>query len=341
MAPAAAALLLAVVLVSYLVLSRDEEIISRPVPLTAFHGLEVDPALSPDGRHVAFAWNGEKQDNFDIYVLPIGSSAPRRLTADPAHDVSPAWSPDGRTIAFLRQLSGDRAAVMLVASTGGPEHRIAEIRSEEKLPQRLAGLAWSPDGHWVAASHREPGESHAGIYLFLVTGEKRRLTTPPRDSYGDHLPAFSPDGRKVAFCRLLGYGSSEIYLLSLDLKNRPGDEVLRLTSNNRWSTSPAWINDGREILYLLSPAPNALQRREIRIANASGRSSPERIVAIENEVWQVSVSASRRLVYSRRRQDVNILVHARRQRRQVLARWEQDFIPVREIRLRRSVDLQG
>src|SRR4051812_15699366 len=43
----------------------------RPLPLTAFRGMEVNPALSPDGKSVAFAWNGENQDNFDIYVMPI------------------------------------------------------------------------------------------------------------------------------------------------------------------------------------------------------------------------------------------------------------------------------
>src|SRR5262245_48080603 len=74
---------------------------SLPVPLTSYPGVEKNPVLSPDENEVAFAWNGENQDNFDIYVQPIGSTQPRRLTQDPAQDVSPAWSPDGLTIAFL------------------------------------------------------------------------------------------------------------------------------------------------------------------------------------------------------------------------------------------------
>jgi len=43
------------------------------VPLTASAGYELSPSISPDGRQVAFSWNGEKQDNFDIYVKLIGS----------------------------------------------------------------------------------------------------------------------------------------------------------------------------------------------------------------------------------------------------------------------------
>jgi Tol biopolymer transport system component len=51
---------------------------------------------------VAFSWDGEGQDNFDIYVKLIDQADARRLTSDPARDMSPAWSPDGRTIAFAR-----------------------------------------------------------------------------------------------------------------------------------------------------------------------------------------------------------------------------------------------
>lgn len=43
------------------------------VPLTTFPGQEITPSLSPDGKQIAFAWNGEKQDNFDIYVQLIGA----------------------------------------------------------------------------------------------------------------------------------------------------------------------------------------------------------------------------------------------------------------------------
>ena len=52
----------------------------RLVQLTAFRGLEMSPTFSPDGTQVAFSWNGEKEDNFDIYLKIIGLSEVRRLT---------------------------------------------------------------------------------------------------------------------------------------------------------------------------------------------------------------------------------------------------------------------
>ena len=61
----------------------------RAVALTTFPGAELYPSFSPDGNHVAFTWDGPKQDNTDIYVQMIGSGSPLRLTTDPRSDYNP------------------------------------------------------------------------------------------------------------------------------------------------------------------------------------------------------------------------------------------------------------
>jgi dipeptidyl aminopeptidase/acylaminoacyl peptidase len=83
----------------------------RVVPLTTLRGHESWPTFSPDGSQVAFAWGGEKDDNFDIYVKMVGRSEVRRLTSDPLADSAPSWSPDGQQIAFVRQDRGWLPAV--------------------------------------------------------------------------------------------------------------------------------------------------------------------------------------------------------------------------------------
>src|SRR4029453_258549 len=65
-------------------------------PLTSFQGRETQVAFSPDGKQIAFVWDGPQGDNLDIYVKLIGSETPLRLTANPMPDTKPAWSPDGR-----------------------------------------------------------------------------------------------------------------------------------------------------------------------------------------------------------------------------------------------------
>ena len=118
-------------------------------------GVEDNPALSPDNSRVAFTWNGEKQDNFDIYVQPIGPGRPQRLTTDPAQDTSPAWSPQGDKIAFLRRINGDRNHLVLIPAFGGPEQIVAETRSRVLFgtfgSDLRKNLAWTPDGHWIVA----------------------------------------------------------------------------------------------------------------------------------------------------------------------------------------------
>jgi len=66
-----------------------------------FPGEETDPAFSPDGRSVAFSWDGETGNNRDIYVIAVGAQTPVRLTQNPASDVSPAWSPDGKQAEYI------------------------------------------------------------------------------------------------------------------------------------------------------------------------------------------------------------------------------------------------
>jgi Tol biopolymer transport system component/DNA-binding winged helix-turn-helix (wHTH) protein len=286
--------------------ATDSEAPSRePVPLTAFAGRELSPALSPDGNQVAFMWNGEKEDNFDIYVMSLSSGTPVRLTTDPADDVSPAWSPDGRSIAFIRRLGGDRGTLMLLPAAGGPEHKVTDVRDFElrEAPGRFVSLAWSPDGKWIAASHRESEDSGEGLYLFSISGETRRLTSPQL-YIGDHMPSFSSDGRALAFCRLSSFLNSEIYLLPLDANLAPAAAARRLTNHKRLSTSPVWSPKQGSILYVYRNNASMIDvRSEIRAIGLSG-SRPRWHTLAFSDVWQITVG--RHLVYSRRSVDTNI-----------------------------------
>ena len=86
----------------------------RRTQLTSYPGAELWPTFSPDGRQIAFAWNGEQRNNFDIYVKIVGGGDPLRLTTAPEDDRLPAWSPDGTSIAFAR---GD--AIYTISPLGG------------------------------------------------------------------------------------------------------------------------------------------------------------------------------------------------------------------------------
>jgi len=166
-------------------------------PLTAYPGSQYQPSFSPDGNHFAFAWNGGAEDHTSIYVQAIGSAEPKRLTTHVSPDFSPAWSPDGKVIAFLRRLAHQQIELLLIPSLGGVERKLADVKEQHYMD--APGLSWSPDSKWLAFA--DGAADGYGIFLLdPETGERRRLTTAsgPRS---DLDPAFSPDGRQVAFRR--------------------------------------------------------------------------------------------------------------------------------------------
>lgn len=218
--------------------------------LTSYPGSAGNPTYSPDGGRVAFHWNGKEQQGFDIYVRDLGTGELTRLTAGSENERYPAWSPDGRDIAFVRALPDNRSAIVLAPADGGPEREVAVI------PSTHVPLSWSPDGKWIAYSMsfpdyvRTPAE-HAGIFaVSLETRQRVRITAPGSRFLGDAYPAFSPDGRRLAFFRTSSFGASDLHVVAIDEALRPVGEPRRLTFDARSAQNPAWTPDGKEIVFV-------------------------------------------------------------------------------------------
>ena len=274
------------------------------VPLTSETGAQLCPSFAPDGERVAFSWDGEKRDNFDIYVKQIGGGAPLRLTNDPRPDLSPAWSPDGRTIAFVRVSPDDTADVLLIPSlAGGAERRLAHVTAPYADYLDLRMLAWSPDGKWLVISDARSGNASFGLYLLSVkTGEKRRLTLSA--VYDDFDPAFSPDGKRLGFVRHSSRFGADVYVLQLSRKMEAQGEPKRLTSDGRQVSSPVWTDGGRALLYVRYIGPGRHSLWRIALAD-SPRLEPLPISA-ENAFALALSPHGDRLVYSREINNTNI-----------------------------------
>ncbi|MGI8961311.1 MAG: protein kinase domain-containing protein [Bryobacteraceae bacterium] len=194
--------------------------VPKIVPLTSYPGRQISPAFSPDGKQVAFAWDGEKGGNFDIYVKLTDAGTPLKLTNNPANHYSPTWSPDGRYIAFCRDL-GERSEIWMIPALGGVERRLGEPAGCS------GGLSWSPDGKFLAVSDESAPGAPLGLYMISVgTGDKRRQTSPPNRYVGDVGPSFSPDGKTLAFARVRSYGNDALYLLRTSDTGEPRGETV-------------------------------------------------------------------------------------------------------------------
>jgi len=269
----------------------------RTVPLTGFPGAEEWPALSPNGDRIAFVWDrGNPGPRKSLHVQMIGVGDPLRLTDSVLHEFSPVWSPDGREIAFLRQVelrASQESEVLIIPALGGPVRRLATIRAVD-VPGggQNPGMAWSPDGRFLAVVDQESREEpHAIFLLSRESGEKRRLTSPS-NVVGDTQPAFSPDGKALAFARMPGVTQNEIYLQDVD-----GGEASLLATDEGWITDLDWTADGTEVVFV-SASESAAGTSLWRVATSGGL--PERLPFGEM-AHTLSISrAGDRLVHDRR-----------------------------------------
>ncbi len=224
------------------------------VPLTSYRGSEGDPSLSPDGTQVAFYWSPEDPgQKSHIYVKQLGVEPPVQLTNAAANDFSPSWSPDGLSIAFVRELERTRRALILIPQRGGRERQLVTWNiSNAAQPLSEPYLAWTPDSRWLAFPCLQGEQRTYALSLIAVdTGERRPLTTVPAGSEatlgGDTSPAFSPDGRTLAFIRDM-VDRQDLYLLRLAEDYRPEGEPERVNTGNPANLSPCWTPDGRDIV---------------------------------------------------------------------------------------------
>jgi serine/threonine protein kinase len=277
----------------------------RAVPLTTLPGVAHYPSFSPDGNHVAFTWNGPKQDNRDIYVQQIGSGSPLRLTTDPSNDYNPVWSPDGRWIAFLRlQSEPFKSELRLIPPLGGPDRKLAEIRVRGSFVTPPF-LAWCPDSNCLVVTDSAGEGMPAALFVVsLESGEKRQLTNPQPPAEGDSNPAVSPDGSWLVFRRNAGGRfNGELYRLPLGRGLTAAGDSRRLTPAEMDAGYPTWMPDSKEILFSV--------RGSLWKLLVPGEGTPARLPFLGEDGVMPVVSRpqpgrSPRLVYVRSFQDLNI-----------------------------------
>jgi len=272
----------------------------RTVPITSYQGRQITPAFSPDGKQVAFAWDGEKGENLNIYVKLVDAGEPLRLTSSPASEYWPAWSPDARYIAFCRGLS-DHAEILMIPALGGAERKLGEVAAPQWSV--FCELSWSPDGKYLALSDKSgPREPYSIFLLSVETGDKRKFTLPPTEYLGDSLPRFSPDGKTLAFVRCTTLFSNEIYMLPVTSDGTLLREPRRLTLDERGILGLDWTADSRRIVY----SSGQISRTNLLTIPASG-GVPERLAVADQNPTALSVSRSgSRLAYERQVFDDNI-----------------------------------
>jgi Tol biopolymer transport system component len=195
---------------------------------------QVQPAWSPDGEKIAFSSGRDGTPH--VFVMNADGTGTVRLTNTDQGDEQPSWSADGRRIVFSRE-----GAIFEAPAAGGPAHRVGRGVGNAQDP------AVSPDGRLIAYDYRKPGFSNREIYVMNADGTGiRRLTNL---SYVSGIPAWSPDGKMLAFQSNLRGKRFEIYTIGLD-----GRGLRQVTHSKIDVIQAAWTPDGKGIGFVRNGA---------------------------------------------------------------------------------------
>ncbi len=235
---------LVVVAASAIVLSRpspEAVTLGKVTQITFEPGLEIEPAISPDGKLVAYA--AGPMSRMRIFVRQPGGR-PVALTADSGSSQRrPLWSPDGAQILFEAG-----ANLFLLPALGGVPHLVVD---------EACCAAWSPDGRQVAyvrSPRRVPfTERSESIYAMPPDGGRSHLVGSVADP---HSLTWSPDGRWLA----LVSGNDQFAVGTSNFGNKGpsaivlvpvvGGTPVPVTDNAALNVSPAWTSDSRHILFV-------------------------------------------------------------------------------------------
>ena len=205
-------------------------------------GFTTDPALSLDGKLVAYASDRAGQGNLDIWIQNLASGDPTRLTDDPADERAPSFSPDGSRIVFRSEKQG--GGIFTVSALGGGEPR----------PLAPGGQAprYSPDGSLIAY-HTGGAQAVGGLgsELRLVAasgGQPRRVETGVKEAWnplwtsdGEHLGFLGGDGSHFDWWVVPIAGGPSVPTGALDALRRAGFKV-EGDDEPVW-TPDAWLDD--------------------------------------------------------------------------------------------------
>lgn len=216
--------------------------------LTDFVGMEEFPALSPDGKSVAFTADvgGRRQ----VWVRLLARGAPLQVTHDDADHQYPRWSPDSASLIYFSpsQEPDGQGKIWQIPALGG---------TAQPLVTSLGGADLSHDGKRLAYFHSNEGEIELAIADADGSNPHRLTVLPTEYTYSDLR--WSPDNQKLGFQRGRVFDYDVFYVPA------EGGNIQAITRDGNPLDGFAWLPDGSGVVYSSSRGDTVLYLRTMNL----------------------------------------------------------------------------
>jgi len=223
-----------------------------PKQITFGEKRDMDPVVSPDGNHLAFASN--RTGNFDIFMLTFGKTGVYQLTQSNKDDRYPSWSPDNRKVAFSSDRTGKGDVYEMARDGGSGFLQLTDRTDLEEYP------SYAPHGSGLLFARGPKKTFRLRRQMKVVLADEKGRANNARPLGDGDEPRFSPNGRQIVFVSRRTK-NNDVWLMNAD-----GSQQMQLTTDDKDDENPAFSPDGRHIVF----ASNRTGNFDIWVMDADG-----------------------------------------------------------------------